>query len=449
MDNSGGGNVRILMYSHDTYGLGHLTRTVRIAGAIRASYDNASILILSGSPVASYFALPPAADLVKLPSVVKAGKDTYQARDLAVSFSRVKKVRRELIRSTAEAFRPHLFMVDNVPLGMKSEVLPTLKYLRSARPSTRIILDLRDILDDPAVIRDTWERDDVHEIIEEFYDHIFVLGDPHVFDAIEAYQLPRSKTSLVGYAAPSPRRGKHRPAAHGTHPRLLLTAGGGGDGFSFLKNILEALVPIERFPIEATAAGHRIEVITGPFMARSERTALNRWSGYSQVKLHEFVFDLPRRMERADLVVAMAGYNTCCEILSHANAALIFPRVTPRVEQLLRAEAFESRGITSMLDPAATRPETIAAAVNEALNHAPQLGSAALPMMTGLDQLAKELRRFHPALTPVRRPGDRIPPPTRQRIPPPASNHLNHNPTLPGSCRPWTGAISLGRPFHR
>lgn len=442
------GIVRILMYSHDTYGLGHLTRTVRIAGAIRACYENASILILSGSPVASYFTLPPAADLVKLPSVVKAGKDKYQSRDLAVSFSRIKKVRRELIRSTAEAFRPHLFMVDNVPVGMKREILPTLRYLRSATHSTRVILDLRDILDDPVTIRDAWQRDGVREILEKFYDHIFVLGDPQVFDAIEAYQLPRARSSLIGYAAPSPRKGKIRPEARETAPRILLTAGGGGDGFSFLKNVLEALVPVERFPFEAATASRRIEVITGPFMDRTERRALDRWADYPQVDLHDFVFDLPRRMERADLVIAMAGYNTCCEILSHANAALIFPRVTPRVEQLLRAEAFESHGIASMLDPATTRPESIADAVNEALNHAPRLASIPLPKMTGLDQLARELGQLHPELTPVRRHQNRISPPGAQRFPPPSSNHLNHDPTTPGNYRPWTGAISLGRSFH-
>jgi predicted glycosyltransferase len=446
MDSSG--ITRILMYSHDTYGLGHLTRTVRIAGAIRACYENASILILSGSPVASYFALPPAADLVKLPSVVKAGKDQYQSRDLAVSFSRVKKVRRELIRSTAEAFRPHLFMVDNVPLGMKGEVLPTLKYLRSARPSTRIILDLRDILDDPVVIRDSWQRDGVYDVLNEFYDHIFVLGDPQVFDAIDAYQLPREKTSHVGYAAPSPRKAQTSSEAHKTSLRLLLTAGGGGDGFSFLKNTLEALVPAGGFSTETTAVGHRLEVITGPFMGRTERKALDRWADHLQVELREFVFDMPRRMERADLVIAMAGYNTCCEILSHANAALIFPRVTPRVEQLLRAEAFESRGIAAMLDPAATQPESVAEAVRKALADAPRLASAPLPPMRGLDRLAEELKRLHPALTPVRRAESRIPPTTAQRDLPAFSNHLNHKSTMPGDYRPWTGAISLGRSFR-
>ena len=88
---------------------------------------------------------------------------------------------------------------------MKGEILPTLRYLRAARPSTKIILDLRDILDDPTVIREAWEQDGVPTILEEYYDKVFVLGDPSLFDAADAYDLPRSKTSMVGYAAPASR----------------------------------------------------------------------------------------------------------------------------------------------------------------------------------------------------------------------------------------------------
>ena len=41
---------RILIYSHDTFGLGHLRRCRAIAHALVERYKQLSVLILSGSP---------------------------------------------------------------------------------------------------------------------------------------------------------------------------------------------------------------------------------------------------------------------------------------------------------------------------------------------------------------------------------------------------------------
>ena len=41
--------TRILFYSHDSYGLGHLRRTLTLATAMRAAIPDASILIATGS----------------------------------------------------------------------------------------------------------------------------------------------------------------------------------------------------------------------------------------------------------------------------------------------------------------------------------------------------------------------------------------------------------------
>lgn len=47
---------RIMLYSHDTFGLGHLRRSRALAAAITGAIPDASALILTGSPVAG--ALP-------------------------------------------------------------------------------------------------------------------------------------------------------------------------------------------------------------------------------------------------------------------------------------------------------------------------------------------------------------------------------------------------------
>ncbi|MBD3162201.1 MAG: hypothetical protein GF346_07790 [Candidatus Eisenbacteria bacterium] len=403
---------RILMYSHDTYGLGHLTRTLRIARAVRRRWEHVSILILSGSPIAPYMPLPENTDLVKLPSVVKAGQDWYKPRDLRVTFRRIKKIRRELIRSAAECFRPDVFMVDNVPLGMKAEILPTLRHLHARGQRTRIVLNLRDILDDPQVIRDAWARDGVPELLETVYDRVFVLGDPRFFDAREAYGLPRDKARQLGYACPGLDRHPSPEPPVGGPPRVLVTAGGGGDGAELLLRAIEGLGPLTHTNGRG-APDLRVEIVTGPLMDPRLRTRIVDRSIPTGIEVFEFVPDLPDRMARSHLVVTMGGYNTCCELLSHARRGLILPRVAPRVEQFLRAEAFESHDLSRTL-PLEAGPNRIRAAVLEMLDSGPAIHDGELPRRDGLVNLTEELAHLCPELEGCSRPnplGDPAPSP--------------------------------------
>lgn len=382
--------IRILMYSHDTYGLGHLTRTLRIARAIRRRTARASILVLSGSPVAPYVPLPPGADLVKMPSVLKAGPEKYQSLSLAVKFSQIKKMRRNVIRSTAVSFRPHVFMVDNVPLGMKGEVLPTLEMMRKRLPASRVVLNLRDILDDPEVIRESWNRTGVPEILRSFYDQIYVLGDAEVFDAARAYGLPADRTLHVGYATPSSRRIIDPSLeAPRLRPRILLTAGGGGDGFQFLRAALRG-ASILTADMQETDPGRSpdVQVVTGPLMRQEQRLKMAELARECGARIEEFVTDLPERMADSDIVAAMAGYNTSCDILSHGHAALFYPRITPRVEQLIRTQTFESLGISTSLPSDRLDPEGIAGTLKRILRTGPRIDDGRIPKLGGLQNLA-------------------------------------------------------------
>lgn len=52
----------------------------------------------------------------------------------------------------------------------------------------------------------------------------------------------------------------------------------------------------------------------------------------------------------------MGGYNTVSELLSLRRPALIVPRVVPRQEQLIRAQALSRRGLVRMLHPGELTP---------------------------------------------------------------------------------------------
>ena len=144
---------RILIHSHDSYGLGHLRRTLALARAFVEHDPGLGVLILTGSTVSGAFWMPQGIDIVKLPSAVKVSNRVYKPGRLPVTFERLRKLRSGLMLSAAETFNPHTFIVDKTPLGMKREVARTLEYFHTERPSTLTVLGLRDVLDDPDRVR--------------------------------------------------------------------------------------------------------------------------------------------------------------------------------------------------------------------------------------------------------------------------------------------------------
>ena len=118
----------ILMYSHDTYGLGHIRRTMAIANQLRD--ENTNILILTGSPIAGRFAFPQQVDFVRIPGMIKKTNDEYRSLSIRIEANQVLKIRTDIIKATAKTFQPDLFIIDKEPLGLKREVLPTLKLLK-------------------------------------------------------------------------------------------------------------------------------------------------------------------------------------------------------------------------------------------------------------------------------------------------------------------------------
>ncbi|MAF47476.1 MAG: hypothetical protein CMM10_04375, partial [Rhodospirillaceae bacterium] len=50
-----GRDARVLIYSHDSFGLGHLRRCRAIAHSLVGQHHKLSVLILSGSPIIGSF----------------------------------------------------------------------------------------------------------------------------------------------------------------------------------------------------------------------------------------------------------------------------------------------------------------------------------------------------------------------------------------------------------
>lgn len=358
---------KILLYSHDTYGLGHLRRSLTIANQIARDIPDAHQLLLTGSMVAGAFGLPPRLDLIKLPALSKRSSGEYKARALPLSLRQTVAWREQMILQAVRTFEPHLVLVDKVAGGVHGELLPTLRYLKTWSPATKLVLGMRDIEDDAATTRSEWAASGTPQLMDQVYDLILYYGQREVFDPVPAYGMsPQAAAKLApcGYLRRSetlrtPQVVRRELGIAGM-PLVLVTVGGGGDGFQVLKSYLDMLA-------EDPAPVFHSLLVTGPLMADGRRALLRRVATMDAVTLMEFSSDLLSYMAAADLVVSMAGYNTVCEILSLGKRAVLIPRVQVRAEQRLRAEALAARNLATVLAPGDLTPQRLARAVAEGL----------------------------------------------------------------------------------
>jgi predicted glycosyltransferase/glycosyltransferase involved in cell wall biosynthesis len=337
------GPARVLIYSHDTYGLGHIRRSLLLAQSLADLDQVGSVLVVTGSPRAQSFQLPPGVDTIKLPAATKEPAGGYRARNLGVSFDDLVELRSRLLDAAVESFRPDLMLVDHAPVGMAGELWPLFRRLASASTRPRLVLGLRDIVDEVDRVRAEWAGLDAWPALDGLYDQVLVYGDPAVTTTAMELDLDRrlhGKVQHVGYLARTVRAHERNDEL----PTIVVTVGGGGDGLP----VLDAYGSF----LESEAGGRRFRsvVLTGPLLSSRRRIAIAgrlRASG-ADVEVHEFVTNPEELFASAAGVVSMAGYNTTCEVLASGVPALLVPREEPRAEQMLRARRLAATGAVSM-----------------------------------------------------------------------------------------------------
>ena len=357
---SGRRDRRVLIYSHDSFGLGHLRRCREIAHGLVDQHKNLSVLILSGSPIIGSFDFRARVDFVRIPGVIKLRNGDYTSLKLHIDVEQTMAIRASIIEHTAQVYDPDLFIVDKEPLGLRGEVEPTLALLRSR--GTPCVLGLRDVMDDPHLLVPEWERKNVVPALSAYYDDIWVYGLPQICDPLEGVDLPasvRKRIKFTGYLGRKvPKRGTSRFLKKIQSPFVMVTVGGGGDGDAIIEWVLRAYEADPDLPYPAL-------LVLGPFMASGlQRDFQKRVQALPNVEAITFDSHIEALMAEAVGVVCMGGYNTFCEILSLDKRALVIPRTEPRLEQYIRASKGRDLGLVGMLlDDGQRDPKTMATAL--------------------------------------------------------------------------------------
>lgn len=383
--------ARVLIYSHDTFGLGHLRRSRAIANAIVDEGQDASVVIISGSPVIGNFEFGSGVDYIRIPGVTKLPDGDYRCLNLNVSLDEAVGLRQSLILQAAKSFQPDVFIVDKEPTGFRGEVMPALEYLQGS--GCRLVLGIRDVMDEPALLVPEWERKGAKEALVRYYDEIWVYGLKDVYQPLAALDLPPEVEQRITYTGYLRREVPATPSLTRypkitKQPFILVTTGGGGDGDDLIDWVISAYEADADLEMPAL-------ILFGPFIDRDKRQGFMERIA-RQPKLDALSFDtkIERLMQRAEAVVAMGGYNTFCEVLSFDKRTLIVPRTRPRLEQYIRAVEAERLGLVRMLSDynAPRTPERMAAAL-KSLSSQPRPSEVVIPgLLDGLDRVQERLK---------------------------------------------------------
>ena len=384
--------MRLIVYSHDAFGLGNIRRMLSICQHLLATIPEVSILVLSGSPAIHNFKIPARLDYIKLPCL---GRDRYgnlAAKYLTSDATETVKLRSSLIKTAIINFQPNLVLVDKKPYGLLGELKPALDLLKTSSPQTKLILLLRDILDAPQVTIREWQKQRYYQAIQDYYDRILVVGMSEVFNLLTEYNFPQGvaeKTAFCGYIKKpfsqfSTFLIRQQLGLKELEKLIVVTPGGGEDGYFLINNYLAAINKINN------ACDHKSLIIFGSEMPGEEKDKLSeKIARYSNIITLDFTDCLLNYIQAANLVVSMAGYNTITEILSLGKKAVVVPRYKPSQEQFIRASRMARLGLLTMILPHKLTRINLSQAINSHLDN--QRKTDAQLNFDGLSNIQREV----------------------------------------------------------
>jgi len=321
--------ARYLLFSHDGFGLGHVRRNSVIARALLDAEADASIVIVTGLGTPLPWRPDPRISIVHVPQLVKDSSRGYQPSGMTFEAALAERAVR--FSETVEHFDPDVIVVDRHPYGTAGELRPGLE--RARRRGTRLLLGLRDILDEAGVVRAELEGAG-WEGVGELFERALVYGARHFCDHGAEYGLPLPASYcgwVVQESAPAQRHGR----------LLAVSAGGGGDG-------------ADVFSLGVALAERRprwmVELAVGPYADVAGLDDLVAGSpARHRITVRKNQDACGKLFGRANAILEMAGCNSTVEALAAGRRPILVPRRHPRREQLIRAERLAALGLAHVV----------------------------------------------------------------------------------------------------
>jgi predicted glycosyltransferase len=355
--------VRSLLFCNEMMGLGHLRRGLVVASSLVSSHEDSTALVITGSHALGAMQVPAGVDVMKLPTAAVDAQSAWLASTvrpparLAIASGDIQELRAQLSLAAVRSFQPDVVLVDYSPLGRDGDLIPALEWLRAENECTTA-LGLWEVSDRHDQSQWTPER---IAAVRGLYDLVIIYGEPSSDDVrvglLRAAGIPVETTGVIG-AAPVARGAEDLGVGY-----LLVTAGGGADGYPLLHT---ALAAIRERPLPVPAV-----LVAGPLMPREQFAELIRTARGLDARVYRVRTDMDAVIAGARAVVSMAGYNTVAELLGSGKPALLVPRTFPRDEQLRRARRWATTGRLDLLEPDGLTPGQLREALGRLLAQPP------------------------------------------------------------------------------
>ncbi len=316
---------RLLFYAVNGLGLGHVTRLLAIAHAMRIRCPEAQILFITSSEAEDVIYKEGFAAL-KVPSQTSAALGRLRPQTYT-------KLVQSVVWNATAAFNPAILIVDTFPAGTLQELLPTLRW------------EMRRVFVYRAQQADK-ERDAFFQSTLSLYD-LAVIPHP---EGTEDILLPSGLASVWAgdilirtRAQALPRTGARTRLGLPPNGKILyVTFGGGGD-----QEMQEALSAT----FEALAGSPWYLAVSRAPLDRQEPRPLPpnaQWVSY---------YPMSECFAAFDGAISAAGYNSVAELLHHGIPSVLIPFVRGLDDQFGRVQKMAAAGaaIAGTLEAASLR----------------------------------------------------------------------------------------------
>ncbi len=340
----------LLLYCQHSVGLGHLTRSLALAGALA---DRFEVTVASGGAVPPHVSAPPGVEIVRLPPLAVEEGVGLVSRDRRRTVERAKALRVRALVEAVRSRRPSVVVVELFPFGRRAfsgEIVAMLDAARSLPGCPALaVSSVRDILVSRGGEQAAYDER-AARLANQYFDAILVHADPRFARLEESF---RPRTGLVvpvhytGFVTAARRAAVATAVTSGADRPVVVSAGGGRVGGPLLNAAIEAQ------PLLWRAERVSMRLIAGPFLPEPEWRGLRALTrGVAGLKLRRAVPDLGKELRAARASVSQCGYNTALEVLQARVPALVVPYCAPgEDEQSRRARRLAELGLVRVLDP--------------------------------------------------------------------------------------------------
>ncbi|MGC8604439.1 MAG: glycosyltransferase family protein [Desulfomonilaceae bacterium] len=352
---------RILVYTHNSIGVGHAFRTSAVITGIKKWRPDIDFLVISGTSVPQVF-FREGIEVIKLPSVkldIDTKDNPLRSRYLSgFELENIFDFRQRLILASFDFLQPDALIIEHNMTGQMSELIPLLmkKWMRKGGPVDFAVAHIcRGIMKWIPLLRIPYQnpRHRSESInIGSLYDFMYVLEERELIDINKEFlgddpELEK-KIHYLGKITnktldelPNRTRTLDRFGLQ-DKPLIIISL---GRNCKVLELSLRLLDFIDRCNLKSK---YQVVMVLDTYLDHNSSASIMSHHLAQGVRFLGFTLDLVDLFNQADLVISRAGYNTMNEILLTGVKAVIIPESHGSGEQEQRATSSQAPNILVM-----------------------------------------------------------------------------------------------------